>query len=203
MSVPEMFGWIAAAMLVLRMVPQAARVWRSGTSAGISPLGVLCWLGNDLGWLVYGLRTDLHAIWMASVVLVVCDMVLVASCAGRLRGPTLHAGGAWLVAVVAGAIAGTGPLAVVLVVGSATGTVPHAVHALRHHDLRGVSRVSWLVALVDAVAWGVYGAAHRDLPSITYAGLTALTAVIVVARVTATNPRPLPVRSLDPAMASV
>lgn len=50
--------------------------------------------------------------------------------------------------------------------------------------------------------WGIYGAAHRDLPSITYAGMTALT-VIVVARVTAANPRPLPVRSLEAAMVSV
>lgn len=198
MSVAEMFGWIAGAMLVLRMVPQAARVWRSGTSAGVSPLGVLCWLGNDVGWLVYGLRSDLHAIWVASIVVVACDVVLIASCAGRLRGPSLQAGGAWLATVVVAAVAGTDPLAVVLVIGSATGTVPHAVHALRHDDLRGVSRVSWLVALLDAVAWGVYGTAHRDVPSITYAALTALTAVVVVARVTATSPRPVPITVPEP-----
>lgn len=192
MSAAEVFGWFAAAIVIARMVPQTVRVWRGGTNAGLSPLGLLCWLANDLGWLIYGLRAEMPALWGASVVLLVCDLALVAMAAPQLRGPVGHAGAAWLAVVVACAAAGQAPLGAALVLGSATGTVPHAAHALRQDDLRAVSRASWLVALLDAAAWGVYGAAHGDLPSVSYAALTALSASVILARLHHTARRPAP-----------
>lgn len=187
MDVAELFGWVGGVLVVARLVPQAVRLLRTGQTAGVSGLGALCWLGNDVGWLVYGLRADLAPLWLPSLCLVALDVVVVALLAPGLGRREVVPGLTWITGVLGAAALGSGPLGLALIAGSAAGNLPHGWRALRSDDLSGVSRATWLLALADGVLWGVYGAARSDAAVTWYAGLTLLTGAVVLWRIRATG----------------
>jgi MtN3 and saliva related transmembrane protein len=193
----EVIGWLGGALVISRLVPQAVRLLRTRQTAGISRVGALCWVGNDLGWLAYGLRADLAPLWAPSAVLLVLDSLIVVLLARSIRPREALTGLGWVGAVVVAVGAGQEVLAVALVAGSATGTLPHGWHALRARDLSGIAPAAWALALADGALWGIYGFARGDAAVTWYAALTLGTAVVVLwrLRVTRSDRR---LRHLDP-----
>lgn len=187
MDPAEAFGWLAGALLVARMAPQPLRIRRTGATGGVSALGAACWFGNDLGWLVYSHQAGLLAIAVPSAVLVVLDLALIGLLAPVATRRAIAGGGCWVLAIVGAALVGQGALALALVAGSATGTLPHAFHALRSADLSGIAPMTWMLGLADGALWGVYGWSRQDLPSVSYAILTMLTATVVLWRLSGTE----------------
>lgn len=190
MDVTELVGWLGGVMIVARLVPQTVRLLRTGSTAGVSGVGALCWLGNDVGWVVYGLREGLAPLWLPSALLLVLDLLVATMLIGRLRWRELAPGFAWIAAVTIAAVVGQGALGLALIAGSATGTLPHGWRALRSDDLSGVAPMTWALAVVDGMLWGLYGTARADAAVTWYAALTLLTGVVVLWRIRACRPSP-------------
>jgi uncharacterized protein with PQ loop repeat len=196
-TVAELFGWAGAVLIVARTLPQAWHLARYRNPAGVSRFGILCWLGNDIGWLVYGLRAGLAPLWVPSLALLVVNGAMVLLLLPGFRRGEAGPGLAWVAVICTAAWLGQGPLALALIGGSATSTLPHAWRALRSPDLSGVSRTTWRIALADGVLWGVYGFSQRDPAILWYSVLVLLTGGIVLWRIRATRETP-PERELQP-----
>ncbi len=89
---------------------------------------------------------------------------------------------------------------------TACNLLPAVVASLRTSALSGVSSATWIIALVEAALWLVYGVGVGDL-ALTLAGVVgAMMASVILARLAATGHRPFvvlrPRRRLELAPAS-
>lgn len=181
--------------------PQARRIARTRRVDGVSAAWIGVSVAINAWWLTYGLAVGVWALVPVSVVSLALYGVMawffVAS-VGRPALPGLAIGllglgmlplpflivGGWQLAGVA--------------VGLSYGVqlLPAVVASLRSSALAGVSSATWIIALVEAALWLVYGIAVADV-ALTLAGAVgAVMAGVILARLAITGHRPFVV--LDP-----
>lgn len=188
MELAELAGWAGGLLVIARILPQALLARATRNTAGLSTTGVWCWFANDLGWFVYGLQAQMAPLWLSSLVLLALDAaILSAFPPAQLIGSRSRAGLAWLAAVSVAALWSPSLLAVLLLVGAAAGTLPHALEARRSSDLSGLAPWTWKLGVADGALWLVYGVARLDAAVVLYAALTLATSLIVLARVHGTS----------------
>lgn len=161
-------GVLAPLLTVARGVPQAVRIVRRDAD-GVSVATWLLFVSVAQLWVAYGVIFHVPAEVAANVpnALVAAVVVFFAarerSCATRsaLVALALTAGVAALatIAVVADA---HWLVALPAVCGSLFLFVPQLVTVMAGTDLDGVSPTTWTLALVTALAWGLYGALIRQ-----------------------------------------
>lgn len=183
LSNPEIYGWVGGVLLVARMIPQSIRIRRSGTHAGVSRTGLWCWLGNDIGWLSYGLSSGLAPLIASSAALAALDVILLLQTRAGGRARDERYGMLWALVMTILAATGSSLLTAALVAASFAGTVPHAVASVRNTDLSGISPLTWVLAGLDGILWLAYGIAREDGPVTLYASLTMGTAAVILARI--------------------
>lgn len=140
-------------------------------------------------WAAYGALTNQPAVVLASGSSAVI-FALIAVGALRLgRSPReLRAAPLWLAVLsVAGVLLGVKSLAMLLSVSVVIANGPQVLVALRERDLSGVSVGTWLLSILEAVAWGTYGFFAHDGAILLYGLLHFITSVTILALRVAKN----------------
>ena len=188
-----MLGYSAAAVSCVQLVPQVVRTVRTRVTAGVSPL-MWSLLGAQSGaWIVFGASRRLWPSALVNVVLAGCVAMMLATMR-RLRTPGLGRAVAVMAALMAveAALIGTGAMPVL---GSLAGLIaalvfyPQVLVALRATDLSGLSRTSWLFAVVTSVQWAAYGVATGTPVVWVSAAHNLILASVVLARLYVFAPR--------------
>lgn len=189
---------IAANVLGAAMaVPQASKLLRTRRPHGVSITWVAASVTVNAGWAVYGIGVGDLGIVPVSVVSMVAYLVIGIgvyrfSPAGHTR--------MLFVAIVTAASVTTVPVLALLIdgwvaagltLGALYGVqlLPAVVSVYRTVDVSGVSSATWVIALVEAVLWGVYGLARLDPGLLALAATGSVMSVLVLARLFLRRPR--------------
>jgi uncharacterized protein with PQ loop repeat len=177
----DALGWIASAVILVRLLPQPVRLVRTGVAAGVSPLAALNAVVTTVGWTVYGFAADLPIVWIVSVVALVPSMWTVALLVPRTTRRDVATASLWAATLVAAALVGVGAAAMSLGVLVSQG--PQVVRAVRESDLSGVAPATWWLSLLDAATWGAYGVAVADGALMGYGVVLATASLVVLGRI--------------------
>ncbi len=184
------------------IVPQVARLHRTGTTDGVSATWVGVGIVMNLWWLAYAVAIGrwglipvsvggvvLYAVMATQLVNLVGPGVLGAVARGHLIG----------LAPAVGLAAGGWPTAG-LIIGLLYGAVfaPAVWSAVRSSSVAGISTVTWSLAWLEAVVWLLYGATTADA-ALLVGGLggTVMSSIILV-RLAAARSATIGQRSLAP-----
>lgn len=181
--------------------PQARRIARTRRVDGVSAT----WIGVSLAingwWLTYGLVAGVWALVPVSIISLLLYGVMawfyVAS-VGRPALPGLALGvfGLGMVPLPFLLVGGWELAGVAVGLSYGVQLLPAVVASLRTSELSGVSSTTWIIALVEAALWLVYGVGVSDI-ALTLAGLVGVVmASVILARLAVTGHRPFVV--LDP-----
>jgi uncharacterized protein with PQ loop repeat len=174
--------------------PQARKIVRTGRVEGVSA----AWAGVSAAlnswWLVYGISEGVWAVVPVSALslaLYVTIVALIVRHVGRrglsaIGGAAVALGALPLPFLVAGGweLAGT-------VVGLCYGLqlLPAVVEAFRWSDLAGVAVGTWVIAVIEAGIWLVYGLAVAD-PALIAGGASGVAmSALILARIVAVETR--------------
>lgn len=167
------------------LLPQARLIAKTRSSNGVSGAWIGAGVSINLGWFVYGMSAGVWGLLPVSggsLVLYFWMLYLLTPVnpAAAREAVQILAG---LVGIlgVAVTLTGTPGLGFTL---SALYTVqfgPAAWAAVRQPDLRGVSTSTWIMAIIEAILWAIYGSAIGDLPvALGGVGASFMSAVILV-----------------------
>lgn len=179
MLVPVLAVAASTAFLV-RLLPQPAKLWRSGVADGVSPMAAYNTVLSTLAWLAYGLAQGLFAVWSVSLLALVPGVWQAALLVRRTRRVDVAGAGAFAALMVVAALGGWFPAVLAISVVITAG--PQVVEVLRGRELGGVAPATWWIALADAALWGAYGAAVSDAALVGYWAVLSVCAGVVLAR---------------------
>lgn len=178
-------------------VPQALKIIALGRSEGVSPIWAVASVTVNAGWMVYAVGVSDWGIFPVSVVSVMAYLVIVASVlrhatARRRRVATsMAAASAVITAIPLVAFLLGGWVAAGLALGTLYGIQlsPAVVAVYRAYDVSGVSLATWVIAIVEATLWGIYGLARLDAGLIALATTGTLMSALVLLRLFVRRPR--------------
>lgn len=172
-------------------LPQLVRLARSGTAAGLSPVGQVIGSVDFILWIAFlAARDDWAllaptsigaAVWIGVTVLTVRRLP-----SPRWLAPVAVAWGLGLAALVP--IGGWTLLGTVLAFTGIVAYAPCAMDAIRARDVSDLSPLAWAICTFDETGWLVYGLIDHD-PVITLYGLLAVPGPLIVTIRALTGPR--------------
>lgn len=178
-------GWLpvaAAVFAVPQFLPQLARVWRTGDTAGVSWSWAALTSVSNGGWIAY---FALSRLWTA-LVPAICATVLAGVLAALLarrgtvpRRPAVVAAGWAVLLAVAGTADGRTGLGTALTVSFVLQVTPSLWAAYRTRRPTGISRGTWLLVLAELLSWGGYGL-HVPDPRLIVLGWTGVAASLLM-----------------------
>ena len=184
-------------------VPQARKLVRTRRIDGVSTL----WAGSsgamNAWWVAYGAGTEVWAVVPVSAISLALYVTIAAVLLrelGRAALPGL-AVGILVVGVVplpfllAGGWASAG---VVIGFGYGAQLAPAVIAALRTDQLAGISSGTWILALLEAAMWLVYGMHVEDVALLTGGAAGVLMASMILVRLAVTGHRPFRVAWATP-----
>ncbi|MEL6983885.1 MAG: hypothetical protein AAFO29_15775 [Actinomycetota bacterium] len=163
---PTMLG-VATVAGAGMIVPQVARLHRTGTTDGVSATWIGVGIAMNLWWLAYAVaigRLGLIPVSVGGAALYgVMALQLVGLLGPSALGPVAR-GHLIGLAPAAALVAGGWPAAG-LTIGLLYGAVfaPAVWSALRSPSVAGISTVTWVLAWLEAVVWLIYGASTSDV----------------------------------------
>ena len=187
MSSATALSLVASAIFLIRLLPQPARLWRTGVTAGVSPVAAANAVTSASAWLAYGLVHGLVVVWVVSVAALVPGVWTVTLLRREFGRSDVLAAAAVVSAFLLSAVLGV--LGAALALGVLVTAGPQVWRAIRRSDLRGIARATWFVAIADALLWGTYGLVIGDRALLGYGVVLATSAVIVLGRVAWTSRR--------------
>lgn len=189
---------IAANVLGAAMaVPQARKLLRTRCTDGISVTWAAMSATVNAWWGVYGVAVDDYGIVPVSVVSVVSYLVIAV---GVVRFSTTPPRRQIVPAVRAVVLVSSIPVIALVVDGWLSAGItlgalygvqlfPAVVAVYRTVDVSGVAAATWVIALVEAALWGVYGFAGVDVGLLSLAGTGIVMSTLVLARLVTRRPR--------------
>jgi uncharacterized protein with PQ loop repeat len=187
MSTATAVSILASAIFLVRLIPQPARLWRTGVTAGVSPVAAANAVTSASAWLVYGASRGLLVVWAVSVAALVPGVWTVSLLRREFGRLEVLASAAVVGTFVLSAAAGLFGAALALGVLATAG--PQVWRAVRDSDLRGIAPATWFVAIADAVLWAAYGVFIHDGALQGYGVVLLASAAIVLGRVAWTRSR--------------
>lgn len=183
---------VATVFAVPQFLPQLAKVWRDGDTAGVAWSWAALTSVNNAAWAVYfalsgtwmGLVPAFSAVLLAGVL-----AVMIARRGGiSARGVAFTCAGA---AVLAGALVWGGRvwLGNALTAGFVMQVAPSVWAAYRTRRPSGISCGTWLLILGELACWAVFGLATGDPRLIALGGTGVVASLLVLARVAWTRRR--------------
>jgi len=174
------------------LVPQIAKLVRTGDSAGVSATWPAIGFISNIGWFVYFVHEALWASLLAPLGAATGYAVTLWALArtGRPLGASYLRGivfGSVLVATTA--VAGWTALGVALGLSFGVMMVPSLWTAYRTANPSGISPGTWWLGVAEAGLWGFYGWHHSDAGIITFAVTALLGSVGMLARYAAVGQR--------------
>jgi uncharacterized protein with PQ loop repeat len=183
--VTDLLNWLpvaAAVFAVPQFLPQLARVWRSGDTAGVSWSWAALTSVSNGGWIAY---FALSRLWtslvpaISATVLAGVLAALLASCGPvPRRSAAVTAGWAALLAL-SWALAGRTGIGTALTVSFVLQVAPSVWTAWRTRNPTGISRGTWLLVLAELLCWALYGPHVAD-PRLTVLGCTGVVASLLM-----------------------
>jgi uncharacterized protein with PQ loop repeat len=153
----ELLGWAAAASLAAVALPQAIKLLRSKTIAGISPAAWQMMLGVNLSWSAHGLFTHHPNIWVPNLIFLGCSATILTQLArqGVRSVPRLFLPGVALASVAFALDVTAGPVvfALVAVIPSATAQLAHLRALIVARSIHGVSMTFLIINIVNQCLW--------------------------------------------------
>lgn len=140
--------------------PQVWRMVRHDTSHGISPFSIAHGLVGSALWFTYGVSMGRDAIWISNGQFITAQIIIIT---------VLFRHGSMPVAMMAKFTAALAALLLITVpvspsvVGwmattvSVTSLMPQVFHVIKTENLRGISVASWLMTIMSAASWMIYG----------------------------------------------
>ena len=190
-AVLTLLAIIATTTGVGMLVPQVLRVRRLRTLYGVSHVWVGVGLAMNSWWLAYGLQGRIWGLVPISVL----SLLLYGELArwmlrlSSTGAPASIAGGAAMlgwIPVVGLFLGGWDAAGVAIGLCYAAQFTPAAVTAWRAVDLDGISPATWVLALVEALAWLVYGALTADPALMVGGGGGSVMSALILVRLTPT-----------------
>lgn len=174
--------------------PQAVRLVRTKSTAGVSSVWVGVSIAMNLWWLVYGVATSLWALVPISVVAVALYVVIAVTLIRLRRGHTsvevLLGSMIGLVPLPALAIGGWDAAGVAIGVGYGLQLAPAVIAAYRTRELHGVAPGTWIMAWIESAIWFVYGLVVID-PALLVGGASGVVfPTLLLIRLVVTGHRP-------------
>ena len=210
---PTVTDLAITAMLVVANVfgagmayPQAARLVRGSSTAGVSGVWAGTSLSMNLWWLTYGLGAGLWGLVPVSAVAAVLYAVIIVAyvrTVGRAAMPGVAFGGFVLGMVPLPFLLLGGWTLAGLAIGLCYGLqlVPAVVASLRSRDLAGLAPGTWLMAWVESAIWLAYGLIVVD-PALLAGGVCgAVMASVILVRLAVTGHEPFRLVRQSPALA--
>ena len=169
---------LATVSTVVFLLPQIAKLKRTGDSSGVSTTWAALGFVSNVGWFTYMISQSRWYAVVAPLSTFIFYAVALRALAGTgrdLRNATVIAVG-WSL-VLGGVAVGGGwtTLGVVLGLTYAAMVTPSIWTAYRSRKPSGVSAGTWWIGSVEALLWGLYGLYHMDPAIITF-GTVQLTA---------------------------
>ncbi len=140
--------------------PQVWRTVRHDTTHGLSAFAAVHGSVGAVLWLAYGLGTDNVPIWFSNASFIVAQSIIVSVMIRHGRMPTVMLArfGAVLAVLLAVSLplptAAFGWTATAV---SASSLVPQAWHVARAENMHAISLVTWVVTIISASSWMVFG----------------------------------------------
>ena len=153
-------GWAAAVFLAAVALPQAIKVLRTGTIAGISPSSWQIVLGVNLAWTAHGLLTDHPNIWVPNLIFLGCSTTILSQLArhGVRSVPRLFLPGLALGSVAFALDVAAGPVAfgVAAVIPSATAQLAQLRELILAPSIHGVSMPFLMMNVANQSLWATW-----------------------------------------------
>jgi uncharacterized protein with PQ loop repeat len=182
---PEYLGYLAAAIGVVMVLPQIARILRHPTLPGVSPL---TWSLNTVAcaaWLGYGIRTWQVPQIPGNVLFITGAVAIVLLIPSTHARRTRAAGLAAVAAVEALAVAvlpahTVGYVAFAVTMAASWPQVHDSFRSWRLHRPSGVSIPAWGFGLLSQVLWLLYAMGVHDTPITVSAASLCVSMVLLL-----------------------
>lgn len=146
--------------------PQVWRMVRHDTSHGISPFSIAHGLVGSALWFSYGISMSREAIWISNGQFITAQLIIISVLLrhGSMKVSLLVK----FAAVLSGLLLITIPVSP-SVVGwmattmSVTSLMPQVRHVIKTENLHGISVASWLMTIISAASWMIYGWMLNDV----------------------------------------
>jgi len=176
---------LATVSTVVFLLPQIAKLKRTGDSSGVSTTWAALGFVSNVGWFTYMISQSRWYAVVAPLSTFIFYAVALRALAGTgrdLRNATVIAVG-WSL-VLGGVAVGGGwtTLGVVLGLTYAAMVTPSIWTAYRSRKPSGVSAGTWWIGSVEALLWGLYGLYHMDPGIITFGTVQLMASALMLTR---------------------
>ncbi|MBX0328845.1 hypothetical protein K2Z83_14290 [Oscillochloris sp. ZM17-4] len=183
MTTLSILGALGTLIGLVRAVPQLARLLRTRHAHGVSVDTAATSAIVSFGWASYGLLTHQLYVSLATGAsgLVFALITVMALRFGR-RVRELAITPIWLIVMLlAGGLAGTTGLGIVLPISVLAANLPQLWVASHEGDLTDMSLGTWLLSMADGLIWGIYTLIQPDIAIMVFAGFQLTTSGLIVA----------------------
>ena len=195
MSRSELAFWVAVvanAATFVQIVPQIARLLRTGRTQGVSPVWAAVGMTINLCWLTYVVENEFWET-IPSIFAAISSFGLALYLLYR-NGASVRAGLLMSAALVMASVgiqqvAGWTVLGTVLGLSNGLYLGPALIAAWREYVPVGVSPSTWWLTVVEGFKWGLYGVLVAAVPIVVYGATAILLAVGVLLRLWMTRDR--------------
>ena len=182
MTADLIIGSLATVISCILLLPQIARLLRTGRTEGVSPAWAALGTVVNGGWLVFVIAERL---WVPIISIVGTGAgfgltLCLLHRKGADVGRGLGVGGAVIVALVAvGGLSGWAVLGTSLALANIVQFFPSVATAWRTYAPVGLSPVTWMLMLAETAGWTAYGVLVDQMPIVLY-GLSGLVASMLM-----------------------
>ncbi len=187
-SLASAVGLAGALLAFACTLPQAAKLTRMHTAAGVSVAALANSTISGLAWTAFGVLE--HDTWVALTAIVAVPATAAAAGLAWFRGGSrerLWMPFAWslalVVAISASTWTGTGPLTLLLGCSISLLVTPAAVTAWRSPDVSAIAASAWLMMLAEALLTGVYGVLAGIDANMLYAAVAITGSIAILTRI--------------------
>ena len=188
---------IATLLGVGMLIPQTLSMMRTKDFRGVSA----AWIGGGIainsGWLVYALWVGLLGLIPVSIgsLVLYLAMAVMFSRHGRSEFPRVLVSfglvtALFIIAALVGGGVGAFGFTIALTYSAQFG--PAAWSALFSSDVSGISAITWIMALIEAIIWAAYGASLGDVALLFGGGGASIMSALVLVGVMRNSQRVLP-----------
>lgn len=195
MSREELAFWVAVVangVTFVQIVPQIARLIRTGHTEGVSPVWAAVGMTINLGWFAYVVENEFWET-IPSIFAAVSSFGLALFLLYR-NGVSVRAALLMSAAVAAASVgiqqaAGWTVLGTVLGLSNGLYLGPALIAAWREHAPAGVAPGTWWLTVLEGFKWGFYGVLVAAVPIMVYGSTAMLLAAGVLLRLWMTRDR--------------
>lgn len=160
MTGTELLGYWCIAISLAFVWPQVWRTVRHDTTHGISSFGTLHAMSGAALWFAYGTLERLSTMWISNASFVTAQVIICAVLLrhGRLPGRMVAGFAVAELALLATGLSATNAvLGWIAIFVSGSGMIPNVLHVRSAPNLHGISIVSWVMTVIAAASWTLYG----------------------------------------------